>query len=91
MEYDECWCQCKEFDDWGSCTKGYMWNPSMCGCECNKASNIDEYLNTKNCSCKKYLIGKLVLECENEILDTTETSLDHKKVICKKILFTRFY
>ena len=63
----------------------------MCGCECNKASKIDEYLNTKNCSCKKYLIGKLVLQCENEMLDTTETSLDHKKVICKKILFTRFY
>ena len=28
--------------------KSYMWNPSLCECECNKASKIDEYLDTKN-------------------------------------------
>ena len=22
--YDECWCECKELDDWGSCKKGYL-------------------------------------------------------------------
>ena len=44
--------------------------------------NVGEYLNTKNCSCKERLIGKLVLDCEDEILNTTETLLDDKKVIC---------
>ena len=44
-----------------------MWNPSTCDCECNKACKIDEYLDIKNCSCEKCLIGKLLLECEDEI------------------------
>ena len=43
----------------------------MCDYECNKACKIDEYLDTKNCSCKKRLIGKLLLECKDEILNTT--------------------
>ena len=32
----------------------------MCDCEYNKACKIDEYLDIKNCSCEKRLIGKLV-------------------------------
>ena len=65
-----------------------MWNPSTCNCECNKASKIDEYLNTKNFSCEKHLFGKLVLACEDEILNTTEKPLADKKVTIKKnVLF----
>ena len=30
-----------------------MWNPSTCDSECNKACKMDEYLEIKNCSCKK--------------------------------------
>ena len=56
-----------------------MWNPRKCDCECNKACKIDEYLDIKNCSCKKHLIGKLVLACDDEILNKTETSFDNKK------------
>ena len=33
----------------------------------------------KTCNC-----GKLVLECEDEILNATETSHDNKKISCKK-------
>ena len=33
-------------------------------------------MDTKNCSCKKCLLGKLVLECEDEILNTTGTLLN---------------
>ena len=51
----------------------------MCDCECNKTCKIDEYLDIKNCSCKKRLFGKLELVCDDEILNTTETSLDDKK------------
>ena len=46
----------------GSCEMGCMWNHSTCDCECNKACETDEYLDTNNCSCEKRLIGKLVLE-----------------------------
>ena len=33
---DECRSECKYLDDWGSCEKDYIWNPSICNCECNK-------------------------------------------------------
>ena len=39
-------------------------------CECDKACKIDEYLDIKNCSCEKRLIGTLVLESKNEMLNT---------------------
>ena len=61
-----------------------MWNPSTYDCACNKACKIDKHLDIKNCSCEKRLIGKLVLACEDEILNTTEDSLDNKKVTCEK-------
>ena len=55
-----------------------MLNPSTCDCECNKACQIDEYLDIKKCLCKKCLFDKLVLTCEDEILDITETVLEDK-------------
>ena len=30
--HNECRCECKELDDWGSCKNDYMWNPSTCVC-----------------------------------------------------------
>ena len=50
----------------------------MCDCECNETCKIDIYLDIKNCLYKKCLFGKLVLACENEILNRTETSLVDK-------------
>ena len=44
-----------------------------------KACKIDEYLDIKNCQCKKRLIDKIALACEDKILNTTEASLDDKK------------
>ena len=52
-----------------------MCNSSTYDFEFNKASKFDEYLDTKNCSCKKCLFGKLVLACQVEVLNTTETAL----------------
>ena len=71
---DECRCECKESDEWSSCEKDYMWDPSTSDCKCNKGNKIDEYFDTKHFSCKKWLISKLVLECQDEMLNTTETS-----------------
>ena len=42
------------------CDKGFIWNPSNCECECDKSCDIGEYLDYKNCKCRKRLIDKLV-------------------------------
>ena len=61
-----------------------MWNSSTCDCECNKACKIDEYLDIKSWSCRKRVIDKLILECEDKNLYTTETLLNDKKVAYAK-------
>ena len=61
-----------------------MGNPSTGDCECNKACKINAYLDIQKCLCKKHLFGKLVLKCEDAILNTTESSPYDKKVICAK-------
>ena len=71
---EKCRCECKELLDKGMCDKGFIWNPSNCECECDKSCNIGEYLDYKNCNCRKRIIDKLVDECseniyENETLD----------------------
>ena len=52
-----------------------------------------EYLDIKSCSCKKRLFGKLVLPCDDKILNTTEgtmkdlinaTIIVDKKETCEK-------
>ena len=68
-----------ELDDWSSYEKDYMWNPGTCDCESNKASKLDEYSDTNSCTCEKRLIGKLELECKDEMLNTTEISPDVKE------------
>ena len=50
--HNECRCECKELDDWGTCKNGYTWKRSICDCECNKAWKSDEYLDIKSCCCE---------------------------------------
>ena len=49
------------------CSEGYIWNPSNCECECNKSCDIVEYLNYKNCKCRKKLVDKLLEDCTENI------------------------
>ena len=63
----ECRCECKELIDKGMCDKGFIWNPSNCDCECDKFCDAGEYLDYKNCNCRKRLIDKLVEECSENI------------------------
>ena len=58
----------------------YPWNPITSCCECDKACKIGKYQESKNCSCKKRFFGKLVSAREDEMLNTTETSVVDKKV-----------
>ena len=55
---DKCRCESKELIDKGMCDKGFIWNPSNCECECDKLCDVGEYLEYKNCKCKKSLIDK---------------------------------
>ena len=49
------------------CDKGFIWNPSNCECECDKSCNIGEYLDYKNCKCRKKIIDKLTEVCSENI------------------------
>ena len=57
----------KKLIDKGVCDKGFMWNPSNCECECDKAYDIGEYLDYENWKCRKKLIDKLVDECSETV------------------------
>ena len=49
--------------------------------------NIDEYLDNKAGSCRESLFVKLILACGDEILYTTEASIDDKNFIGISLLF----
>ena len=58
---------CKELIDKGVCDEGFVWNLSNCECECDKLCDVGEYLDYKNCKCRKRLIDQLVEECSENI------------------------
>ena len=65
---DKCRCECKEYlINKVVCDKGYIWNPSNFACECDKLCDIGQYLDYKNCVCRKSLVDKLVEEFINVI------------------------
>ena len=45
----------------------FIWNHSNCECESDKSCDIGEYLDNKNCKCRKRIIDKLVEECSENI------------------------
>ena len=49
------------------CHKGFIWNPSNCECECDKAYDVGKYLDYENCKCRKKLVDKLVDECAETV------------------------
>ena len=65
---NKCRCECKE-DLIGklTCDKGYMWNPSTCACECDKSCETGQYLDYKNCVCRKRIIANLIKQCTSTI------------------------
>ena len=64
---NKCRCECKQLIDKRVCDKGFISNPSNCECECDKASDVGEYLDYENCKCRKKWAGKLVNECTETI------------------------
>ena len=53
--------------DQGVCNKGFIWNPSNCGCECDKSCDIGELFYYEKCKCCKKLVDKLVEECTETV------------------------
>ena len=49
------------------CDKEFICNPSNCEYECYKSCDFSEYLDYKNCECKKSLVDKLVEKCTGNI------------------------
>ena len=64
---EKCRCECKELIDNGTRDVEFIWNPTNCECECDKSCDIGEYLDLKNCNCRKKIIDKLVEEYSENI------------------------
>ena len=60
---NKCRCECKDLIDKGICDKGFIWNLSNCECKCDKSCNISEYLDYRNCKCRKKLVAPIIDEC----------------------------
>ena len=70
---DKCRCECREgLADKINYDKGYLWNPSNCECECDKSFSIGEYLDYKNCICRKSVVDKLIEECDTVIKENND-------------------
>ena len=57
------------------CNEGFIWNPSNYECECDKSSDIGEYLDNKNCKCRKKLVDPLAEECTETIKEIKLTNV----------------
>ena len=64
---NKCRSRCKQLIDKGVYDKGFIWNPSNCECEGDKACDVGEYLDYENCKCRKKLVDKLVDECTETV------------------------
>ena len=82
-----CRCECKE--DLVSklvCDKGCMWNPSTCLCECDKYCEIGQYLDYKNCVCRKKMIDDLIEQCTSILdLEIKNSTVNNDAVINNKL------
>ena len=57
---DKSRCECrKELIDKRIYDRGFIWNPSKCDCECDKLCDIGEYLDYKNCKCRRKFVNWL--------------------------------
>ena len=90
---------CKELIDKGMYDKGFIWNPSNCEFECDKACDFGEYLDYDNCKCRKRLVAPLIEECTETVEEVklakiilAENENSYKCISCTvyTVLFWRF-
>ena len=77
---NKCRCECKEdLINKLACDKGYMWNPSTCSCECDRYYKTGQYLDHKNCVCRKTIIDDLIEQCTSIVdMDIKNNTLSKK-------------
>ena len=80
---DKCWGESKELINKGICDKGLNWNPCNLECEYDKLYDGGEYLDYKNCKCRKRFVNKLVEECSENI--------DKKKLLSSEMMNVTLY
>ena len=57
----------------------FIYYPGSYECECYKSCGFSEYLDYKNCKCKKRLVDKLVEKCPQNIGETRLVEIDLAK------------
>ena len=62
----------------------------MCECESENSCDVCKYVDYVNCKIRKRMLDRLVLEFEDEILNTADASFDGKKVMCKNNSLVHF-
>ena len=77
---NKCRCECKEdLVSKFACDKGYMWNPSTCSCESDRYCETGQYLEYKNCVCRKKIIDDLIEQCTSIVdMDIKNNTLSKK-------------
>ena len=78
---NKCRCECKELIAKDRCDREFIWNSSICDYECDKSCDVGQYLDYKNCKCRKKLVDKLVEEC-NENIDGNEMIYNDYGEVC---------
>ena len=53
--------------DKGICYKGYNWSSINYERGCDKSCDVEEYLDYKNCKCRKRFVDILIEECSENI------------------------
>ena len=62
-----------------ACDEGYMWNPSTCSCECDRYCETGQYLDYKNCVCRKKIVDHLIEQCTSIVdIDIKNNTLSKK-------------
>ena len=69
------------------CDTGFIWNPSNCESECDKSCDVGQYLDYKNCKCRKKPVDKLVEECSENIDGNEMIYNDYEKVCNSRTIY----
>ena len=76
---DACRWDCNEdFAGIINCTKGHMWNPSTCVCECDMLCKPGHYLDYEKCICKNKLVDRVIAEFTSVINETMMNNRDNE-------------
>ena len=49
------------------CDNGFVWNSTICQCECEKSCDAGEYLDYTNFNSRRKLIDKIVKKCDENV------------------------